>query len=494
MPNDNNKGRSAGILARVLLILRKTVGLNIGTMVFSLILVYMAVSAILYMTADHIETYQVTSGPLARNETYTGLSIREEVVCHASSGGYIGYYAREGSKINAGGVVYGLSSTQVPETTASLNDEDLAKVRADMLSFSKGFDSNKFNATYSFMYQLEGNILQYVGVTAQVSSTPTVLEDGSVVSNGSSANANQSSVRLGNQTLCKSDYDGIVLYSKDGYEGKTIADLTLSDFYQSNYHMTNLKTSGTVGPGDDIYTILTDEDWSLLIPLTEKQAAKLRSRSVIRVKFLKDDMTQTGDFSIINIEGQSFGQIRFDKGLVRYARDRFLDIELVTNSTTGLKIPLTSIVTKEFYIIPESFSTDEGTSFYKEVRDKSGKASMEQVTPIIYASLSDENSTFISTEETKADNTWLYVDKSAFQKGDVIIKDLYSQDRYVVGETDILEGVYCINPGYAVFRRIEVMDQNEEYAIVEKDTKYGLVRYDHIVKNADSVKEEDILY
>ena len=48
--------------------------------------------------------------------------------------------------------------------------------------------------------------------------------------------------------------------------------------------------------------------------------------------------------------------------------------------------------------------------------------------------------------------------------------------------------------GYAVFRRIEILDQNEEYAIVSKNTAYGLARYDHIVRNADKVDEEEILY
>ena len=67
-------------------------------------------------------------------------------------------------------------------------------------------------------------------------------------------------------------------------------------------------------------------------------------------------------------------------------------------------------------------------------------------------------------------------------------------EKYVIGETDTLEGVYCINKGYAVFRRIEILDENEEYAIVSKNTTYGLSRYDHIVRNADKVKEEDILY
>ncbi|MBQ1493148.1 MAG: hypothetical protein IIZ39_14435, partial [Blautia sp.] len=157
-------------------VFRKTVGLNIGTVVFTLLFVYLLFSAVLYMTSTHVETYQVISGPLSRNETYTGLAIREEKVVSASSGGYISYYAREGSKINAGGVVYGLSLNGTPQTNAVLSAEDLDRVRADMLSFSRGFSSDKYNSTYSFKYQLEGAIFQYVGVTSQVADSAQVKD------------------------------------------------------------------------------------------------------------------------------------------------------------------------------------------------------------------------------------------------------------------------------------------------------------------------------
>ena len=106
--NHNKSKKMPGILAQ----LRKVVGLNIGTIMFGILFIYMAFSAILYFTTTHIESYQVTSGPLSRNETYTGLAIREETICQAPSSGYITYYAREGSKINASGAVYGLSSTK----------------------------------------------------------------------------------------------------------------------------------------------------------------------------------------------------------------------------------------------------------------------------------------------------------------------------------------------------------------------------------------------
>ena len=154
------------------------VGLNIGTIMFGILFIYMAFSAILYFTTTHIESYQVTSGPLSRNETYTGLAIREESLCKADSSGYITYYAREGSKINASGAVYGLSDTKTASAPASLAPEELSKVRTDMMSFSKGFSSSKFNSTYSFKYELKGNILQYAE-SGNTSSAPlTSDEDG----------------------------------------------------------------------------------------------------------------------------------------------------------------------------------------------------------------------------------------------------------------------------------------------------------------------------
>ena len=482
------KEKTPGILAR----LRKVAGLNIGTIMFGILFIYMSFSAILYFTTTHIESYQVTSGPLSRNETYTGLAIREETVCTAPSSGYITYYAREGSKINASGAVYGLSSTKKSTSTASLATEELLKIRNDMMSFSKGFNSSKFNNTYSFKYELKGNILQYA--ESENSSSAPLTSDEYDESDDSSGkdNITNSNVYAGNESICQSQSDGIILYSTDNYEGKTIDTVTAEDFDQNSYHETDLKTSDSVQSGDDVYTIITDERWSLLIPLSDKQAEKLKDRSTIRVKFLKDDMTQNGDFSIITIDGGKYGQIDFNKGLIRYASDRFLDIELVTNTVVGLKIPLSSIVTKDFYVVPSRMATTQNneTGFMLASGNKDS-GTFKSVS--IYASVEDTSVSKLATDGSEDQPMIYYIDKSSFKEGDALI-DPDTGEKYIIGETDTLEGVYCINKGYAVFRRIEILDQNEEYAIVSKNTSYGLARYDHIVRNADKVKEEDILY
>lgn len=480
-----------GITARF----RNIFGRNIATIIFSVLFLYMVVSAIFYMTSGHIESYQVTAGPLSMNETYTGLALREESIISCDTGGYLVYYAREGDKINANGAVYGLSATKNPEVTTRLSQEDLSKVRNSMMSFSRNFDPSRFSSTYSFKYQLEGSILQYSGVTGRAL---TVEEDSEGDESSESEKPIASSVTFGNQTICKAATDGIIRYSKDGYEGKTLDTLSKDDFDQNAYRETDLKKDRPVKAGEEIYTIVTDERWSLLIPLSEKQAVKLQDRAVVRVKFLKDDMTQSGDFSIIKIDGAKYGKLDFNKGLVRYATDRFLDIELVTNTVTGLKIPLTSIVTKDFYTIPSTFAnTDSETgeeTFLVQVRGENGETETKVVSPIIYATVTNPKKTLTARgEDPEAPTYTYYVDKNVFAEGDAIVRE-GSKSKYIVGETAALEGVYCINQGYAVFRRIDILDQNEEYAIVSKYTNYGLVRYDHIVKDASRVKEEDILY
>ena len=62
-----------------------------------------------------------------------------------------------------------------------------------------------------------------------------------------------------------------------------------------------------------------------------------------------------------------------------------------------------------------------------------------------------------------------------------------------VSKRATLIGVYNINKGYADFKQITILDQNDEYAIVEPNMKYGLSVYDYIVLNAESVKDDQLI-
>ena len=440
----------------------RKISLNIGTIIFGILFVYIIISTFLYMTARHVTSYQVTAGPLAKNQTFTGLAVRSERVITADSAGYLSYYARENSRIRKNGVVYGISSARQSEEEAELTEETLERLGNDIRKFSQTYDSSDFFSTYSLKYQLEGDLLD-----ARLSAAGTGAVPGAVT--------------VGNQTVSTAGADGIVCYTSDGYEQVDVSGVTKDLLDEKAYHITNLKTSERIQAGDPVYKLVDSENWSLVIPLTARQIVKLDDVSGIRVKFLKDGITQKAAFRITqNEDGSYFGILDFDSGMIRYISDRFIRIELVTNNQTGLKIPVSSIVSKSFFTVPVEYATEGGDSqeigFLRVRTDENGAESVE----------------FTSTTLYEMRDGKYYIDSSVFQEGDIILKENTASDRYIIRETDSLEGVYNMNKGYAVFRKINIIDKNEDYCIVEKGTPYGIAQYDNIVLDASKVKESQI--
>ena len=74
----------------------------------------------------------------------------------------------------------------------------------------------------------------------------------------------------------------------------------------------------------------------------------------------------------------------------------------------------------------------------------------------------------------------------------IISREGSTSDRYISGDTADLDGVYCVNKGYAVFRRVVILDKNEAYCLVSKGTSYGITQFDNIALDASRVRESQI--
>lgn len=121
----------------------------------------------------------------------------------------------------------------------------------------------------------------------------------------------------------------------------------------------------------------------------------------------------------------------------------------------------------------------QSTGFNKEIYSQSG-------TSVV----------FVPTEIYYSEGNNYYIEMGAedgFKSGDYIVKP-NSTERYQIGTSASLQGVYNINKGYAVFKQIDVLASNDEYYTVKKNMTYGLAVYDHIVLNAESVSEGELIY
>ena len=64
-----------------------------------------------------------------------------------------------------------------------------------------------------------------------------------------------------------------------------------------------LEVNRQVSTGDPVYKLITDESWSLVIPLDQRLAAELAEKSTVRFRFLKDGTTFNAGFSIVQNNG-----------------------------------------------------------------------------------------------------------------------------------------------------------------------------------------------
>lgn len=452
---------------------RRPINLNIGMIIFATIFVYVVICIFMYFSTKHIVGYEVKEGSLSSDNMYKGIAIRTEKIVPSNSAGYTNYYAREGERVAVGNLVYTVDQTgklsdymRANETGEnSLSSKDLAELKSEIETFANGFGRTNFSDIYNFKYSIQGTVIK--------------LANYNILENANALNANANTALINYYTAVES---GIVIYSIDGYEAYTLQDMKAEYFDQKNYEKKHLLNNELVAAGDPVYKLSTDEDWSIVIQVDAELAQHLMDEVYVEVKFLKNQYTSWGLVdSYTNEEGDTFVSLTFTNSMVTFCSERFIDIELLLEDETGLKIPNSAIVEKEFFIVPKEYVTQGGNSgsygVLLETYDEDGNVTTEFVETTIY-------------EETE---TEYYLDDIVLRSGSHLIKP-DSTEKYAVSRIGSLQGVYNINKGYADFKQIIILAHNDEYSIVKSNTTYGLNVYDYIVLDAETVNDNDFIY
>lgn len=84
--------------------------LNVGIVVFLIIIIYMAFNLISYLTSSPVAEYEVGQGTIATNHVYRGLILRDETVVYAGQSGYINYFIKNGQKVSVNDIVYSIDT------------------------------------------------------------------------------------------------------------------------------------------------------------------------------------------------------------------------------------------------------------------------------------------------------------------------------------------------------------------------------------------------
>lgn len=440
--------------------------------IFGAMTVYIIVLIIMYLNSEQIRGYEIQMGSLSISKNYIGIALRNEEIINSPYTGYINYYMREGERASTRDTVFSidesgkladmLNNGELGES--SYTDSELNEFRSEIIQYDKSFETKNFKSVYDFKYDMEGSVMKLVNANMY-----EMLDSLNKANLGGMVN------------LCSTGKTGYVVYNYDGYEDYTPDDITASDFEQAAYEKTRINNNDLIEAGAPVGKLVTNEIWSLVIQVDEQRAIELEEAEYVKAKFVKTQESSWASVEILKKDDGIYAILTFTNSCVSFCTDRFVEIELIISDQQGLKIPNSAIAEKQFFIVPAEYMSKGGPNgnygVSKEKYDENGNVIYEFVETTVYNSNEDE----------------FYVDNINLSVGDYICKP-DSNEKMAISKSGSLIGVYNMNKGYADFKQITILCQNDEYSIVSSNTQYGLTVYDRIVLDAASVENDDFIY
>lgn len=433
---------------------------------------YISINVYIYFTKDHISIYEVKEGTTAQDNVFTGLIIRDEKVVKSKEAGYVSYYKKEGARVSKDSPIYSMNENQQlmdvitsGEEPITLSNQDHAEMKHTINFFRKNYSEDHFSSVYSFKEDAQSTVLDILN--------GAILEKGQAITDDTGI--------TNSSNTYKSKESGIITYYTDSFEHITVDKVTQKLFHSDNYKKIGLRTTKMITQDKPVYKLITSDEWSLIFPLTDSQYKKLLNKDSISFTVLEDDNKMIAKLNLLQRGSEYFAQLSLDKNMSNYMEERFLDIKLNFDSIQGLKIPLSSVVEKDFYLVPLAFFSTGGDS-------KSNGLIKES-----YSKNGDVKYIFTPTDIYYQDKTYGYVDAKQFPVG-TWIKNAATSERFQLTNMKKLTGAYNVNMGYSIFKHVDILYKNNEYYIINKNTVNGLSAYDHIALNGKTAVEQEIIY
>ncbi len=446
--------------------------INIGIVIFLVILIYVLFHVYTFWTKTEIPLYEVQPGELYITSQCDGMILREEELVYTDIAGYINYYYGEGSRVAKNCTIYSIDSNRDiydllsgSATEIKLAGEDLADLK-QLLQETLVYDNSgvhiaekKAEITTGYQRLIDTMLMEELN---QIVTSTGIISNFHVVS---------------------TEKSGIISYMLDEFTDYTLQDVSASSFEKKD-NATSMYSVDLLAANSPVYKMITSDNWSIVVILNENLYGQLLGKTSATF-YLDNDIKVTAPINCYRKDDTFFAEIQMDKYLSNYTSDRFIDVKFEIEHVEGLKIPESAITFKNYYRIPEEYLVQGGN----ENEKKKGLLVEE-----FNSDTGTTQYTFKEAEIFYSNDGFAYIDCLDFAKEIYIsTPDMTSRVMLYTFENK-LEGAYNINKGYAVFKRIEVLKKDNGYVIIKKNSASGLSAYDHIALQAETVVEDAVIY
>lgn len=448
---------------------RKNKELKIGIIITTVILLYILFHVYTFLTKVELPLYEVQPGSIYTVSMADGIILRDEILVTTDIAGYINYYFSEGSRISKNSTVYSIDSNRNMYDLLAGNSSEIKLTGHDLQSLKALLQKNLTNVTADRLAEAKEVIM--TGYQRMMDETLMEQLTEIVTQTGITSNFH----------VVPSVGSGIISYLYDEYTDFSTDDITPSCFTKE-YEAYSLYSLELIPAGYPVYKIISGDTWKIVASLSESLYGELLGKTSATI-YIDNQTKVTAPLECFRRGDNYYAEISLDKYLSNYASKRFVSVKFELEEVEGLKIPETAVTQKDYYRIPENYVVQGGNSDAKgilveEFNTETGTAQY----------------TFKEISIFYSENGFVYVDSNDFTKETYIYDSKESNRIMLYTFLTKLEGVYNINKGYAVFKRIERLKTENGYLIIKKGTVSGLSAYDHIALDASAAVEGAVIY
>ena len=440
---------------------------NVGVVIFIIIFIYILATIISYATRTRIPTFEVRQGRILTDHSYVGIAIREEQVVSVEVDGYIYYFHDHLSKIPLGADIIAVSPVFIPLEETNIPDnvweasiitnENHEPFIVHTRYFMENMDLQRFSTVQTFRDELT---LSFRGSDAQIR---TARLDSIIA-------RTQANVQI-----FPSPSDGILVMGLDGMEGLTKNELSRETFFRNDATTTSFTDQIFLSRGQEAYKLITSENWYVVIQVEEEVANRLGEMTWARIRFLQDDVLAWAEPTLFTNGEDQFVALSLNHSMIRYAEERFIPIELILEDQSGLMIPRTAVVEQEFFRVPSQFVIPRYTSH-----------------GILWVNEEGEEVFTVTRLYNSTPEGDIYINPNEVPYGTVLLSP-DTGERLTLSATETLQGVFNVNHGYAIFRRVNIIAENEDYYVIEEGNIFSLSNFDFIALIGDSIEDGEIV-
>lgn len=431
------------------------------TLAVLLMLAFIGFIIFSFLADESIRSYEVQSEALSNEFSYQGLAVRNETLVYSDRSGYIIYSVDDQKRVSTNGSVLETVSSiseDITEESASAADlknsyQGIKEIRDVIDSDLTGFNGDDMSAVsdaYEYISDLRDSIIAK-------SRSVKYRSDG-----------------LGDGTASYAPSEGIISYVYFDTSGMNLDEITSDLFLSGDTPSASNYTGSHVEKGSFLYRLCNDENWTILAKVSESFYLSVIDRKKISFRLENEVECTDVPCRLLRIGDEYVIELEMHEYMSKFINKKHLNITFKNETEQGYKIPVSAICEKDFYMIPNDLVV------LKEGQTSCGLNVVET------DEKGNEKIVLIDAERYYNDDEYTYISCSDIDYGSKLVNDKTGEN-YTVSLVKSLEGVFCINKGYTVFRRIERISSTKDYCIIKKDTSYGLALYDHIVLDASKV-------